>query len=298
MSERQRLTLRVALEDVSRAETLLELAGAEALSLADAGDEPVLEPRPGETPLWPLVALSALFAVEHDLEPVRRTLSAVAAPGTTIDVAPLADALWRAGGRGVVEPQSIGRRLWLGPADSIAPLDRAVVRLRMGLAFGTGTHPTTALCLEWLEARVRGGERLIDYGCGSGVLALTSLALGAGHVWAVDNDPQALAATADNAALNDVTERITIVPPHGLRAEPADLLVANIVAGPLIELAPLFAASLRPGAPLVLSGVLGNQLERVREAYAPYFETFERAERAGWCRLVARRAVPSGTDGR
>ncbi len=298
MSARQRLSLRVALQQVACAEALLQLAGAEALSLADAGNDPVIEPAPNETPLWPLVAITALFSAAPNLEPLRRTLASFAAPGTTIDVAPLAAAQWREAGRGIIAPQPIGRRLWLGPPDAAAPDGRAVVRLRMGLAFGTGAHPTTALCLEWLEDQIRGGERVVDYGCGSGVLGLAALMLGADRACAIDNDPQALAATADNSALNGLQARISIGPPDSMPAEPVDLIVANIVADPLVELAPLFADRLLPGTTLVLSGVLAHQLKTVHAAYEPYFDAFETVERDGWCRLVAHRAMRSSAGRR
>ncbi len=158
----------------------------------------------------------------------------------------------------------------------------------MGFAFGTGEHPTTALCLEWLEANFRGGT-LIDYGCGSGVLALTALALGGRYASAVDTDPQALAATLANALLNRQMERLFVGPPTELPQVGVDVLVANILAGPLVELAPALAARVNHGGRIVLSGVLASQADRVTAAYEPHFAAFDYLERDGWMRIVATR---------
>jgi ribosomal protein L11 methyltransferase len=159
----------------------------------------------------------------------------------------------------------------------------------MGLAFGTGEHPTTSLCLDWLERHVRPGCTLLDYGCGSGVLALAALALGAHRAFAVDNDEQALMATRANAELNDVTQRLVVSAPGDLPAVRVDVLAANILAGPLVELAPSFAAFVRPGGQLVLSGIVERQALHVAAAFAPYFSHPESTLRDGWVCLAARR---------
>jgi len=279
--------LRAATADVARAEALLELAGAESISLHDAGDHPVLEPDPDTTPLWPNVEVRAQFRADFDLGTLCELLvdSGVAAEVT---VRPLPDEEWQHALRQGPAAQPIGRRLWLAPADDAsAPPGRTVVRLHMGVAFGTGRHATTALCLEWLEENTASGSTLLDYGCGSGVLALAALALGASSAWAVDNDAQALLATRANAALNGVVERLHVVAPESLPAVAVDVLAANILAGPLLMLAPELVACVRPGGRVVLSGILEAQAARVASAYAAYCHDIEQTARDGWVRLTA-----------
>jgi len=283
------LTFTVASADVPKAEALVELAGAESISLHDAADDPVLEPEPATAPLWPTVIVRAAFAGDADLSALCELLR-VSCTAAAVSVTALDESAWERGLRQVVEARSIGRRLWLAPADDdTGPADRSIVRLNMGLAFGTGAHPTTALCLDWLDAQLPSGATVLDYGCGSGVLAIAALVLGASRAWAVDNDPQALLATSANAALNRVGNRLFIGAPESLPAVTTDVLVANILAAPLIELAPALTARLRPKGMLVLSGVLEHQAPRVTAAFAPYFGTFDVAAAEGWARLTARR---------
>ena len=286
---RQQLTLQLDAAAVPTAEALLELAGAESIALADAGDDPVLEPLPETTPLWPHVTLCAVFPADAELTSVGELLrSACAARHLKITV--LRDADWQAAIRQVFKARAFGRRIWLAPADDAAvPAGRIGIRLHMGLAFGTGEHPTTALCLDWLDANVRPGATILDYGCGSGVLAIAALALGASHAWATDNDSQALAATRSNAELNGAAERIAIAPPDALPAVTVDIVAANILAGPLIELAPRLAAHVRPGGAIVLAGILSTQAAQVTQAYAPYCTDFAQTADQGWVRLAATR---------
>ncbi len=285
---RQRLTLTLAAADVPTAEALLTLAGAETIALRDAADDPVLEPEPSTTPLWPHVVLEALFARELDAELLRRVL-ATTFNGAAATVEPLEDSAWEPKLTQGVKARAIGTRLWLAPADDDhPPSDRLVVRINMGLAFGTGEHPTTALCLDWLERHVANGMTVLDYGCGSGILALAALTLGARFAYAVDNDGQALTATSANATLNGVTERIFVGAPDLLPGVAVDVLAANILAGPLVELAPMLAKHVAPGGTLVLSGILEPQAERVAAAYAPYLADAEIATRDGWVRIVGR----------
>lgn len=284
---RQRLTLRAAAANVPRVEALLTLAGAESIALHDAADDPVLEPDPGTAPLWPNVELNALFPANADLGALCALLAgSCGAVDTTIAV--LDDEDWRAGIEQRFAARPIGKRLWLAPANGVAgPAGRATVRLHMGYAFGTGEHPTTALCLEWLDAYVRPGDTMLDYGCGSGVLGLAALALGARTAWATDTDPQALLATRANGVLNGVAERLHVCTPEDLEAHAVDVLAANILARPLIELAPTLASRVRPGGRLVLAGILERQAGDVAAAYAPYFGGFGRALEDGWVRLAA-----------
>ncbi len=189
-----------------------------------------------------------------------------------------------------MKSRAIGERLWLASADDdVVPSDRALVRINMGLAFGTGEHPTTALCLDWLESQVANRMTMLDYGCGSGILALAALALGARFAYAVDNDPQALVATNANAVLNGAEERLFVGAPESLPAVAVDVLAANILAGPLVELAPVLAKSVVPGGVLVLSGILEPQAARVAAAYSPYLADVAQAARDGWVRLTGRR---------
>jgi ribosomal protein L11 methyltransferase len=287
---RQQLTLRVEAERVPTVEALLELAGAEAIALADAGNDPVLEPPPNDMPLWPGVVVRAHFADGADLAPLlgalRRSFDAVA------EVRPIDDGEWRPALRAQISAKRFGDRLWLASAaDAAAPDPQlATVRLHMGLAFGTGEHPTTALCLEWLASHLEGGACVLDYGCGSGVLALAALALGAEHGWAVDTDPQALTATADNAALNRCSDRLWIGAPDDLPALAVDVVLANIVAGPLEQLAERIAHAVKPGGAIVLAGLLESQEQRIRRAYEPYIDDVRTTSRDGWLCFAARRA--------
>lgn len=285
----QRLTLRLAAADVERAEALLTLAGADTIAIRDAADAPVFEPEPGSAPLWPTVTLEALFARDAELEPLCKVLGGEfrgAAP--TVDV--LEDSAWRAGLEQTVKARAIGERLWLAPAESEkVPSGRVGVRIHMGLAFGTGEHPTTASCLEWLDRHIAGGMTMLDYGCGSGVLAVAALALGARFAYAVDNDDQAVAATRANAELNGALARMFVGTPQELPVVAVDVLAANILAGTLVELAPKLARRVVPGGRIVLAGILETQAERVEAAYAHHFDELERHVRDGWARIAGRR---------
>jgi ribosomal protein L11 methyltransferase len=185
-----------------------------------------------------------------------------------------------------------GRRLWVCPGGLPAGDPQAIrIELDPGLAFGTGTHPTTALCLEWLDSQHVAGRQVIDYGCGSGILAIAAARLGAASVLAVDIDPQALIATRDNAGRNGVAERIAITGDPLIGPDSADVLLANILAGPLVELAPRFAGAARSGGRLALSGLLLEQAETVTAAYRPWFDIATTATRDGWVLIAGRRLV-------
>lgn len=288
------LSLVTRADQQPRAEQALEDLGAQAVTLLDAEDHPILEPAPGETPLWPQVRLQALFDADTD----RRGL-ALALCDLLPELAPdqlafreVADQDWERAWMDQFKPMRFGRRLWIYPWNVEPPADAGeavIVRLDPGLAFGTGTHPTTALCLEWLDGLELAGKTVLDYGCGSGVLAIAALKLGAARAIGIDNDPQALTASRDNAERNGVAARLALHAPGAWAGAPADLLVANILAGPLAELAPRFAAAVIPGAPFALSGILRGQEDELLARYAEWFEDLEVATREDWVRIAGKR---------
>ncbi len=277
-----------ATDDVQRAEDALFAVGALSVTLQDAADQPVLEPGPGETPLWPHMRAIALYDADTDMGAVKDKLGTLLpfAIVASIAINPLEDRDWTRAWMDRFQPMRFGRRLWVCP-DGFAPPEPQAVNLRLdpGLAFGTGTHPTTALCLEWLDGHDITGLRVIDFGCGSGVLAIAALLLGAQHVWAVDNDPQAIVATRDNAAKNHVAEALFVDQADRLPRMQADLLIANILAAPIVELAARFATHVRPGGTVVLSGILDHQAGAIESAYCQCFDIGPIVQRDGWVRL-------------
>ncbi|MCB1691340.1 MAG: 50S ribosomal protein L11 methyltransferase [Pseudomonadales bacterium] len=280
------IAARATRETADDAEELLWSAGAVSVSVEDAGDNPLYEPGPGDTPLWEHVVVTGLFEDDVDAESVREQLAA--GDFTLLHVDEVADREWERAWLDRFQPMRFGDALWVCPTGSEVNEPGAVVmHLDPGLAFGTGTHATTRLCLEWLDARIEGGERVIDFGCGSGILGIAALLLGAREVIAVDNDPQALAATRSNAERNGVLERLRIYSPEALRADPADVMVANILAQPLRDLASRLVDLTVPGGSIVLSGIMEAQVNWVRQAY-PAVAFDEPALSDGWARLSGR----------
>lgn len=286
--------------DSEAVEAVLFGHGACSITFLDRGDEPVLEPAPGEVRLWSDTLVRALFDASLD---AARTLSAVAAAlgsGVT-DGARLRRVEERVWERVWLEnwtSQRFGARLWICPTAAAPPAEAAavVVRLDPGLAFGTGTHPTTALCLETLEGLDLDGRSVLDFGCGSGILAIAALKLGASSAVGVDLDPQALLATRANALQNGVDAALaTLGAEAALR--PADCVVANILKETLIEAAPRLTAACRPGGDLLLSGVLSVQAADVTAAYAPNFDIVNTMHRDDWCCIHARRRRIPGDAG-
>ena len=252
-------------------ELLFENLGAVAVTMEDAGDEPMLEPAPGETPLWQATRITGLFEGDTDADSLRSTINQALAADVSrhLVLERLADQDWERAWMDQFHPMQFGRRLWIRPSGStITQPDAVIVDLDPGLAFGTGTHPTTALCLRWLDGHDLHGKTVIDFGCGSGVLGIAALKLGASRVIAVDHDPQAVLATRDNAARNDVSDRIEVLHSDGFESRSADLVLANILANVLIALAPRIEELVTPGGQLVMSGVLQAQADDVMRAYA------------------------------
>jgi len=272
------------------AEEILLAHGAQSVTQVDAADDPVLEPAPGEAPLWPRTRTTGLFDEGTDFAPVilalRDTLPD--GPAAIITGAELEEQDWVRIWLRDWKPLKFGARLWVSPRAKIGEVREpgaVVVALDPGLAFGTGTHPSTALCLEWLAGAALAGKTVLDYGCGSGLLAIAALRLGATRADAVDIDPQALVATRENAMVNGVAERLAAHLAADFCAEPHEVVLANILARPLIELAPRLCAALAPGGTIVLSGLLEAQADDVTAAFAPWCGTLARAPREGWVRL-------------
>ena len=282
--------------DPERAETACFEAGAQAVMLADAGDSPILEPAPGATPLWPSVAMTALFDVATDRDGLALALRAsLDAPSLGLRFEILEDRPWEREWLKDFHPMRFGRRLWICPGGQSPPsadtVDAApvIVWLDPGLAFGTGTHATTALCLEYLDGAALEGAQVLDVGTGSGILAIAALTLGAARARAVDIDPQALTATRENALRNGIGPELEVAPAADPWGQGYDLVLANILAEPLIQLAPALTAATRVGGTLVLSGLLAEQADAVTQAYAACFDMAPARERAGWAGLVGRR---------
>jgi ribosomal protein L11 methyltransferase len=254
-------------------ELVFENLGALSVTLGDAGDQPLLETPPQSTPLWRHTRVTALFEGDQDPLLLRSALASFLKPGllARLKWEHMEDKAWERVWLDHFNPMSFGQRLWVCPVDeSIDQPNAVVIKLDPGLAFGTGAHPTTALCLEWLDAQSLAGKQVIDYGCGSGILAIAALKLGAASAVALDHDPQALIASSENAAKNGVSDRLTTCLPDALPHQRFDLLVANILARPLIQLAHDFARIIRPGGRFALSGILTEQQAEVESAYREF----------------------------
>jgi ribosomal protein L11 methyltransferase len=321
------LSLSIDAKQQQEVEAALEKLGALSITLLDADAETpderaIFEPGVGETPIWKALVLNALFESDADrsalVSALREALPELSPE--QIIFREVADQNWERVWMDRFQPMRFGRRLWIYPwnieppgktsphplpstasggggasvalrATDLPDDETVVVRLDPGLAFGTGTHPTTALCLEWLDALGLRGQTIMDYGCGSGVLAIAALKLGAMAAIGVDNDPQALTASRDNAGRNGVADRLALYAPDALpKRPPCDALVANILAGPLLDLAPVFAALLKPGAPFALSGILAEQQHGLVERYqACGFVGLRVTQREDWIRIDGQR---------
>lgn len=296
--------VRVSRQNADLVETLLQNQPLLALTMTDDADDPVLEPGVGETPLWPSVCITALFHGDVDTAPIARLLSLV--PGVDrpqlVNFRRFDDQQWERLWLDRFQAMQFGRDLWIVPGDQAVPEGAGVVlRLDPGLAFGTGTHPTTRLCLQWIDSHDFSGQTVLDFGCGSGVLGIVAALKGAHRVVCVDNDPQALTATNDNALRNEVADVIQSLSPaefvseypvNGIAEDPGfDVVLANILAGPLIELAPLLLSQLRLNGEVVLSGVLAAQSSEVAAAYQSQTAKMVAVNDDGWVRLHGRKST-------
>ena len=265
-------------------------SGSVSITFMDSHDTPVFEPLPGETRLWGDTDVMALYDAETDMAAVIAQLQQSPLLGNDFvhKIEQLEDKDWEREWMDNFHPMRFGQRLWICPSWREVPEPEAVnVMLDPGLAFGTGTHPTTALCLEWLDGLDLVGKPVVDFGCGSGILAIAALKLGAARAVGIDIDPQAITASRDNAERNGVSDRLELYLP---KDQPQDLLgdvvVANILAGPLRELAPLISVLPKSGGHLGLSGILESQAESVADAYREKFVLDPIAEREEWCRIT------------
>jgi ribosomal protein L11 methyltransferase len=289
--------------DPEVAEAACFTCGATAVTFVDSHDDPILEPLPGEFRLWPATSMQALFvsteadAHEADAhssaepELLAQLLSqALGIPAALVRARVVADRAWEREWLKDFHAMRFGERLWICPHhEQVTDPNAVVVKMDPGLAFGTGTHPTTALCLEWLDGRPMAGATVIDYGCGSGVLAVASVKLGAAVAHCFDIDPQALIATKDNADSNGVSERVLLHSSTESLPHAVDVLLSNILSGPLCELAPRFAALVRPGGDLVLAGLMEHEVADVTRAYDACFDIRPFGQREGWVGLSGRR---------
>lgn len=284
------LQLRLAItpEQAPTYEDALLEVGAVSVTFMDAEDQPIFEPDLGTTPLWSHTHLLALFEADTDADALVAHLQLLtdgALPEHQIEC--IEDQDWERSWMDGFAPMRFGQRLWIVPSWHEAPEPDAVnLLLDPGLAFGTGTHPTTSLCLQWLDAQPLEGCSVLDFGCGSGILAIAALLLGAPRAVGTDIDPQALEASRDNAQRNGIAdERFPVYLPADLPQDQADVVVANILAGPLVSLAPQITSLVKHGGRLALSGILAEQADEVRAAYAADFALDPTAVQDGWVRI-------------
>ena len=277
--------------DPNRAEESCFNLGAASVTFVDAHDDPVLEPLPGEFRLWPTTRLRALFADDRDpLQTARALGEELGISASSVQAERIEDRVWEREWLRDFHAMRFGQRLWICPHhEEVSEAGAVVVRMDPGLAFGTGTHPTTALCLEWLDRHIVDEARVIDFGCGSGVLAIAAVRLGAREAHCFDIDPQALTATRQNAEANDVQPHVFIYEVAAALPQGVDVLVANILSGPLCELASSFGTLVRGGGSIVLAGLLEHEAADVTQAYSAWFDIHPFEVREGWAGLAGKR---------
>lgn len=277
-------------EQAERIEDVLLEVGAASVTFEDNADEPILEPALGETPLWGKTRITGLFDAETNTDATNQILKnklGQTLPDHSWEL--LEDKDWEREWMKHYQPIQCGERLWICPSWLAPPQPESInLLLDPGLAFGTGTHPTTFLCLQWLDGIHLDGKTVTDYGCGSGILAIASLLLGATSTICVDIDPQALSATADNAQRNGLApDRTPVYLPDQAPEKTTDIMIANILAGPLVSLAPKLASLTNSGGRLCLSGIIESQAQEVIDSYQPWFDFDPPASSEQWVRLTA-----------
>ena len=284
-----------ALDPTTVEDAFLHL-GAVSVTMTDAGEDPVLEPGPGETPLWSSTRITGLFAGDTDLDAfvsaLRSTLGVDRLPEHRVET--LQDRAWEREWLKDFGPMRFGTHLWICPTgQAVDDADAVIVHLDPGLAFGTGTHPTTALCLEWLDGLDLKGRSMLDYGCGSGVLAIAALKLGCATATGMDIDPQAVIATQQNARENAVARNLAVFGSADAISGQFDVVLANILAGPLVQFADSITSHLAEGGMLALSGVLCEQADEVLDTYVPWIDfeepVFREQDGQTWSRLTGRK---------
>jgi ribosomal protein L11 methyltransferase len=278
-------------DQVQALEEWLFERGALSVTLEDDADQPLLEPGPGETPLWDVVRVTALYVGDQDITPILGEIPPNLITSASRAPVPVADREWARVWENEFHPLQMGERLWICPSWTPPPDHDAInILLDPGLAFGTGTHPTTAMCLRSMDADLGSGARVVDYGCGSGILGIAAVRLGATAALGVDNDPQAITASLNNAARNHVPrEAFSVVLPEDELVSSwrgaATWVVANILAGPLVALAPVLTSLMTPGGRLLLAGLLADQAKEVIKAYAPTVDLVIADQQEGWVLL-------------
>jgi ribosomal protein L11 methyltransferase len=278
--------------DPENTEAVCFACGASSVTFTDSRDDPVLEPAVGEFRIWPATRVHALFDAGAEVVPMMA--AGLGIPASQFQSREVEDRAWEREWLRDFHALKFGARLWVCPHhEEVQESGAAVVKLDPGLAFGTGTHPSTALCLEWLDANVRPGMRVIDYGCGSGILALAAVKLGALEACCFDIDPQALIATRDNAAANGVADRVRIRARADELPRDADVVLANILSGPLCELAPRLAALARTDGWIVLAGLMEHEAPDVTAAYGAWSDMTPFAKRDDWVALSGRKHLKS-----
>ena len=271
----------------------LSACGAQAVTFIDAKDTPIYEPLPGDEVLyWQNTVVMGLYDASYDMEKVLHYLKSIHPDKENMlyKLEQLEDKDWEREWMDNFHPMKFGQRLWICPSWLEVPEPEAVnVMLDPGLAFGTGTHPTTALCLTWLDSLDLTDKTVVDFGCGSGILSLAALKLGAKQVIGIDIDPQALQASLENAKRNHCEDRLELYLPKDQPRFKADIVVANILAGPLRELAPVILDYVAPNGVVALSGVLEEQAQQLQEIYGQYCKMDPIAVQEEWVRLSGTR---------
>jgi ribosomal protein L11 methyltransferase len=266
--------------------------GSVSITYSDALDDAIYEPPVGQTPLWDNVKVNALFSSEVNQKSIETSISDICNI-VVIDTVTLKDRVWEEECQKDFPSMRFGKRLWVCPSwdtESILSNDSIVIHMDPGLAFGTGTHQTTSLCLEYLDSNPPKNLRVIDFGCGTGILAIAAVKLGAKSVIAIDNDPQAVLSSKENVAKNKCENTITTI--HSINQgsdRKCDLLIANILANPLVELEPLFSDLVHTNGMLLLSGILKEQVDRVVKCYSINFSNIEVANKGEWFRISGKR---------